>query len=84
MSMSKIAQPLVMVEVIPIINITDVDDTKSNHDGKGYSPPIISTPSAKLQLLNMSRQGMFTKGWLDTGDDRNCPLQKEAWYRQAR
>lgn len=66
--MSKIAQPLVMVEVIPIINITDVDDTKSNHDGKGYSPPIISTPSAKLQLLNMSRQGMFTKGWLDTGD----------------
>ncbi|KAL7539811.1 hypothetical protein ACHAXR_009635 [Thalassiosira sp. AJA248-18] len=60
--------PLVMVEVVPLI-MTE-PGAKNNDGRKKYTsrncPPPISTPSAKIQLLNMSRQGMLSKGWLGT------------------
>ena len=58
-----------MVEVIPLTNLVDVDRKQQN-------PLIISNTSTKLQLLNMSRQGMFSKGWLDT-EEVNSASQKK-------
>jgi hypothetical protein len=66
-TMMAAARPLVMVEVIPLtltetcVRGTDADCSK--HSSRTCPP--ISTPSAKLQLLNMGRQGMFSEGWLD-------------------
>jgi hypothetical protein len=61
-------RPLVMVEVIPL-NIPYTGARGNDADGIRHSfrtcPPI-STSSVKLQLLNMSRQGMFSGGWLDS------------------
>lgn len=61
------AHALVMVEVIPLINAETNTDLSGPNEG-GRSCPPISTPSAKLQLSNMSRQGMFSEGWLSTGE----------------
>jgi hypothetical protein len=66
-TMKSAASPLVMVEVIPL-NISHTGAKDNDADGIrhpfGTCPPI-STSSVKLQLLNMSRQGMFSEGWLD-------------------
>jgi len=69
MSSNVISNPLVMVEVTPLTNISSCskNETTTSSDGnRKQCPLIISTTSAKLQLINMSRQGMFSKGWLDT------------------
>ncbi len=63
--------PLVMVEVTPlIVTSTRVYGTGAHEGGDcihflTHRP--ISNPSAKLQLLNMSRRGLLTAGWLDAG-----------------
>jgi hypothetical protein len=69
---SAAVHPLVMVEVTPIIVTNTPVHGVGAHEGGdcihfGTPPPIISNPSAKLQLLNMSRQGLLTAGWLDAG-----------------
>ena len=54
--------PLVMVEII-ICSATSA----SNGSSKGYTPAnkcTVSSPLAKLQLLNLSRQHAFSRGWL--------------------
>ncbi|KAL7550996.1 hypothetical protein ACHAWF_017414 [Thalassiosira exigua] len=64
-----------MVEVTPLraartgTNATGARDNE--HDGitRSQYPPPISNPSAKIQLLNMSRQVMFTRGWLDSDSE---------------
>jgi len=66
---SIISNPLVMVEVIPLTNISSCskNETTTSSDGNRKQYPLkITNTSAKLQLLNMSRQGMCSKGWLDT------------------
>jgi len=69
----KQQQALIMVEVIPL-SVTETCVRGTDTDGIKHSfrtcPPI-STPSAKLQLLNMGRQGMFSEGWLDARATEN-------------
>jgi len=89
--------PLVMVEVTPLImtKSRDHDDGAPAHahvdvggDGDGNSsrlrthPPSISIPSAKLQLLDKSRRGLFSTGWLGAGISEN--EINETNKRQAR
>lgn len=69
----KQEQALIMVEVIPLsvpetcVRGTDTDGIKHSF----RTCPPISTHSAKLQLLNMGRQGMFSEGWLDARATEN-------------
>ena len=55
--MSREKKPLILVEVIPIIDPSD-DDECSVH-------PFISAPMAKTQLIDMSRRCMLHPGWMD-------------------
>ena len=87
------AHPLVMVEVIPLMNVTSnltYEDTNNNKDddddGRKQSfrnTPTISAPSAKLQLLNMSRHSMFSKGWLGTGEVEGVHSKKNRGNRKG-
>ena len=83
---SMISNPLVMVEVIPLTNIS-LEETATSRDGdrkqQNY-PLIISTTSAKLQLINMSRQGMFSKGWLDTEEVNPASQKKKRKKKKKR
>jgi len=71
------AHPLVMVEVIPLSLIESSPLLGTTEGGRTtcHLPPLssrismISTPHAKLQLISMSRQGLFSKGWLMLNDD---------------
>ena len=83
--LDEAVSPLVMVEVAPlrlrrraasagICSIDPNDDT-----GTGPFPTAsanITRPSAKLQLANMSRQAMFSPGWMG-GDSYNVPESQE-------
>lgn len=73
MGSTAAAHPLVMVEVTPlIVTNTRVHRARDHKDGdksclRTSTHPSISIPSAKLQLLNMSRRGLMSTGWLDAG-----------------
>jgi len=65
------AHPLVMVEVIPLIaSETDASEREKCNPTFGNCDPTISTHMAKLQLLKMSRQCMFSVGWSGTGSSK--------------
>lgn len=73
------ARPLVMVEVVPLSLIesspllgTTEGGTTVCHSSSMIS--MISTPHAKLQLISMSRQGLFSKGWLMLNDDDDAAI----------
>eukprot|EP00581_Thalassiosira_minuscula_P001041 CAMPEP_0183748186 /NCGR_PEP_ID=MMETSP0737-20130205/67640_1 /TAXON_ID=385413 /ORGANISM="Thalassiosira miniscula, Strain CCMP1093" /LENGTH=970 /DNA_ID=CAMNT_0025983905 /DNA_START=20 /DNA_END=2932 /DNA_ORIENTATION=- len=76
-------QPLLMVEVTPII-MGETCENGRGADGGGEgetlsfkNSSIISSPSAKLQLLNMSRQGGFSKDWLGSEQKENATYKKK-------
>lgn len=66
--MATIYDELILVEVTPIINCTDEDFTPASPTESFAShsrTPVMSAPMVKLQLIHLSRQSKFSKGWLN-------------------
>jgi hypothetical protein len=74
--------PLVMVEVTPLVMgeshvhgapapAHEGGDSDGSSSRFQTHPPPISIPSAKLQLLNMSRRVLLPTGWLGAGTSEN-------------